>query len=208
MTRSNSSFTKGSGCYTCHSCGKKTRTTYDPGAADLELCQDCFDDAGDENTHNDQHWDENGDRLFTEGCTRCDKEKAALAETMKEEKLDDLPPFFTKENLLASKGGSETWIEFREDYIAGGGTRFVARFKYGRASAGPFMTCLRSNISPAEYFRRYDAGETPLQIAESFGFVLSHIKKWLKKDGYPQNRAGYQAWLAHRLTLPNVALTK
>ena len=73
--------------------------------------------------------------------------------------------------------------------------KFVARFKRGRESQKPFMTCLRKHFTVEEFFARVDAGENPLPIAESKGFVLSHIKKWLKAAGYPQTQAGYRAWV-------------
>jgi ribosome-binding protein aMBF1 (putative translation factor) len=43
----NSRFQRGSGCYTCKSCGKKTRKTGD--GAELGLCNRCYEMAGDEN---------------------------------------------------------------------------------------------------------------------------------------------------------------
>ena len=77
--------------------------------------------------------------------------------------------------------------------------RFVARFKYAaKSSLGPFATFLRRNFTVEEYFALVDADKSPLKIAESKGFVLSHIKKWLKRDGYPQTREGYEAWSAAR----------
>lgn len=53
--RNRSAFKAGSGCYTCKDCGKRTRET-GFGEAELELCRSCFGDAGDENTHNDEHY--------------------------------------------------------------------------------------------------------------------------------------------------------
>lgn len=48
----NSRFNKGSGCYTCQSCGKKTRdVNREEGAA--RLCSDCYEKAGDENAVTD-----------------------------------------------------------------------------------------------------------------------------------------------------------
>ncbi len=46
-------FQRGSGCYTCSSCKKKTRAT---GRGDNEhagLCAECYDRAGDENAVSD-----------------------------------------------------------------------------------------------------------------------------------------------------------
>lgn len=48
-----SRFQKGSGCYTCRSCGKRTRSTGRGDNEHVGLCAACYDDAGDENAHND-----------------------------------------------------------------------------------------------------------------------------------------------------------
>jgi hypothetical protein len=73
--------------------------------------------------------------------------------------------------------------------------RFVARFKYAaKSSIGPFATCLRKNITAEDFFARIDSGDSPLDIVESFGFVHSHIKSWLRKDGYPTTQEGYRRW--------------
>jgi len=101
---------------------------------------------------------------------------------------------FTKENLL-DDGMYITYspTECRWDVK----NKFVARFKGpSRGSRGPFMTFLCKNFTVEEYFARLDAGETPLAIVGSKGFVLSHIKSWLKRDGYPPTKAGYDAWFA------------
>ena len=95
---------------------------------------------------------------------------------------------FTKENLI--KEGKYLF------YQPAGGTykdrKFVARFR--TAGVGSFATCLRKNFTVEEYFDRMDAGESPLPIAQSKGYLLPHIKRWLKKDGYPTTKAGYDAW--------------
>ena len=53
MLRDNRKFRRGTGCYTCRSCGKKTRET---GSSEsfAELCLTCFDYFSWENTHNDE----------------------------------------------------------------------------------------------------------------------------------------------------------
>jgi hypothetical protein len=100
---------------------------------------------------------------------------------------------FTKENLI-----TEGKYLF---YQPASGTykdrKFVARFR--TAGVGSFATCLRKNFTVEEYFGRLDAGESPLPIAESKGYLLPHIKRWLKKDGYPINTAGYNAWFAESM---------
>lgn len=76
--------------------------------------------------------------------------------------------------------------------------KFVARFKYARGGAGSFVTFVIKNFTVEEYFARMEAGETPLAIAESKGYVMPHIKTWLKRDGYPTTQAGYHQWLDDR----------
>lgn len=53
-----SRFTRGSGCYTCRACGKRTRETGE-GESSIELCIRCYDDAGLENNHSDGGHDDN-----------------------------------------------------------------------------------------------------------------------------------------------------
>jgi len=100
---------------------------------------------------------------------------------------------FTKENLALSSAGGFSYIHFVNDT---GDRRFVARFYAGqKASARPFMTMLRKRFTVGEYFARIDAGETPIEIAESKGFVLSHLKRMLKDAGYPTTQEGYARWM-------------
>ena len=73
--------------------------------------------------------------------------------------------------------------------------KFVARFKYQRSAAGTFQTFLIKNFTVEEYFDRMAAGEAPLTILESKGYILPHIKKWLKEGGYPVTQAGYKQYL-------------
>jgi hypothetical protein len=95
---------------------------------------------------------------------------------------------FTKENL--HKDGP--YVHYRP---AGGSykdEKFVARFKVG--GIGSFMTHLRKNWTVEDFFAERDAGKSPLDIAKSTGYLLPHIKKWLKQDGYPTTKAGHDAW--------------
>lgn len=45
-------FARGSGCYDCRCCKKKTRETGE-GESQVKLCRQCYDDAGYENDHED-----------------------------------------------------------------------------------------------------------------------------------------------------------
>jgi hypothetical protein len=100
---------------------------------------------------------------------------------------------FTKENLVRSGHYvhySPSGNSYSPDAV------FVARFKHARGSVGPFMTFLRKNFTVEEYFARRDAGESPLPIVKSKGFILSHIKSWLRKDGFAVTPEGYEQWTA------------
>ena len=44
----NSRFRRGTGCYTCSSCGKRTRNTGDQSLGST-LCPRCWEESGDEN---------------------------------------------------------------------------------------------------------------------------------------------------------------
>ena len=97
---------------------------------------------------------------------------------------------FTKETLV--KDGpyiyySPTGNPYADD------AKFVARFKRV-AGAGSFMTHLRKKWTVEDYFWEMEAGKAPLDIVKETGYLLPHIKRWLKKDGYPTTKAGYDAW--------------
>lgn len=70
---------------------------------------------------------------------------------------------------------------------------FVARFKYG--GLGDFKRFLIKNFTVEEYFTRLTAGELPLPILETKGFVSSNMKKALKRAGYPGTAEGKKAYL-------------
>jgi hypothetical protein len=99
---------------------------------------------------------------------------------------------FTKENLIKD-GPYIHYAPNGRHYDTE--NKFVARFKRV-AGAGSFMTCLRKNFTVEEYFARMDAGESPLPIAESKGYILPHIKRWMKEGGFPITTAGKAAWFA------------
>tara|TARA_R100001594_G_scaffold88166_1_gene122462 strand:+ start:2757 stop:3104 length:348 start_codon:yes stop_codon:yes gene_type:complete len=100
---------------------------------------------------------------------------------------------FTKENLIVD-GAYVYYSPSGRAYAPD--QKFVARFKHMRRNRGPFMTFLRRNFTVEEYFSRLDAGESPVAILESKGYVPSHIKKWLREAGYPQTPEGFDAWIA------------
>jgi hypothetical protein len=104
---------------------------------------------------------------------------------------------FTKENLIV-EGKYITYMPNGHD-TSRTDKRFIARFKYG-GGIGSFATCLRKNFTVEEYFSRMDAGESPLPIAQSKGYLLPHIKRWIKQAGYPVTKAGHDEWRAAKMT--------
>ena len=106
---------------------------------------------------------------------------------------------FTKQNLI-KEGKYLTYMP--QGYNTPHADRkFVARFR--TAGVGSFATCLRKNFTVEEYFARMDAGESPLPIAESKGYILPHIKRWIKEAGYPVTPAGKAAWFAAEMVKIN-----
>jgi hypothetical protein len=77
--------------------------------------------------------------------------------------------------------------------------KFVARFKYNRVSKGTFITFLVKNFTVEEYFSRLNAGEAPLTILESKGYMLPHIRKLLKALGYDQTRQGLDKYIQDQI---------
>ena len=57
-----------------------------------------------------------------------------------------------------------------------------------------FMTHLRKNWTVEAYFAEMGTNKGPLDIVKETGYLLPHIKKWLKRDGYPATKAGHAAW--------------
>lgn len=98
---------------------------------------------------------------------------------------------FTKETLTIS---SENIMFFNGERC-----QVIARFKYARSSRTSFVNFLIKNFTVEEYFARVAAGDTPLKIAESKGFILAHIKKALKELGYEVSVAGREKYIADRV---------
>ena len=83
--------------------------------------------------------------------------------------------------------------EFTQGQYAMYNGKFVARFKYG--GRGSFLTFLCKNFTVEEYFARLDAGEGPLTILESKGYVLPSIKKVLRAAGYAPTPEGLKLYI-------------
>jgi len=102
---------------------------------------------------------------------------------------------FTKENILKDgkylffcPNGYDTLYKDR---------KFICRFR--TAGVGTFATHLRKNWTVEAYFAEIDAGVAPLKIVKKTGYILPHIKKWLKAGGYPVSTAGYNQYMADEI---------
>ena len=94
-------------------------------------------------------------------------------------------------------GGYVTYRENDENGKAiWGKDKFIARFKYQKREIGPFVTFLRKNFTPGEYFARMEAGESPAAILESYGYFYASpaLKRELKKGGYPVTKEGWKEY--------------
>jgi hypothetical protein len=77
--------------------------------------------------------------------------------------------------------------------------KFVARFKYARGGKASFIKFLIKNFTVEEYFGLLESGNAPLQIAESKGYLLPHIKKALKTGGYSLDKAGFKKMIQDQI---------
>jgi hypothetical protein len=88
--------------------------------------------------------------------------------------------------------------EFTQGEYAVYDGKFVARFK--RGARGSFLTFLCKNFEVEEYFSLLESGKAPLEILQSKGYILPHVKKWLQKGGYPVSSVGYSRFLADQIS--------
>lgn len=72
--------------------------------------------------------------------------------------------------------------------------RFVARLKHQKSAIGSFIKFIRDNFTVEEYFARLDAGELPLNIVESKGYLHPTTRRFLRSKGYPDTAEGYSAY--------------
>ena len=94
--------------------------------------------------------------------------------------------------------------EFSGSECVNYGGKFVARFKRGGKAS--FLTFLVKNFTVEEYFSRLDAGESPLKILESKGYLLPHIKKLLKEIGYEVSVAGFSLYIEDQIDRRNAKI--
>ena len=101
---------------------------------------------------------------------------------------------FTKENLI--KDGPYIFYS-PTGRLGADDNKFVARFKRV-AGAGSFMTHLRKNWVVEDCFAKMEE-KSPLDIVKETGYLLPHIKRWIKEAGYPVTKAGHDAWWAEQM---------
>jgi hypothetical protein len=97
---------------------------------------------------------------------------------------------FKRERFDYSRNGCLTYTD------DGCTDRFVARLKYAQTSSkGRWITFMIKNFTVEEYFTQ--AGRLgPLEAMEERGFILSHIRKWMKLDGFLDfTNAGRLRWM-------------
>ena len=87
--------------------------------------------------------------------------------------------------------------EFTPGEYAVYGGKFVARFK--RGGRGSFLTFLCKNFTVEEYFARLDAGEPPLKILESKGYVSPRVQKLLTSIGLPPTVQGRDQYIMSQI---------
>jgi hypothetical protein len=97
---------------------------------------------------------------------------------------------FSKENLNDSNG----WLSYGPE------RKFVANFTKRGGGKATFITFLIKNFTVEEYFAMLDAGKAPITIVETKGYLLPHIKKWLKRDGYPVTKEGFEQYIKDSMT--------
>jgi uncharacterized protein (DUF488 family) len=89
------------------------------------------------------------------------------------------------------------------EYVSYNG-KFVARFKRGHKAS--FISFLIKNFTVDEYFSRLNSGEAPLEVLQSKGYLLPHIKKMLKESGYEVTVAGYRTMIEDKVASRTVSV--
>jgi hypothetical protein len=79
--------------------------------------------------------------------------------------------------------------------------RFVAKFKYQRRSIPSFKSFLARNFSVEEYFTRLEAGESPLSVLQSKGYIQPFMRRVLLDAGLPPTPAGREEYLRREALL-------
>jgi hypothetical protein len=79
--------------------------------------------------------------------------------------------------------------------------RCVAKFKYQRRSIPSFKSFLARNFSVEEYFTRLEAGESPLSVLQSKGYIQPFMRRVLLDAGLPPTPAGREEYLRREALL-------
>ena len=87
--------------------------------------------------------------------------------------------------------------EFTRGETATYNGKFVARFK--RGGRGSFLTFLCKNFTVEEYFALLDAGEAPLKILESKGYVSPRVQKLLTGIGLSPTLKGKEQYIMSQI---------
>ena len=77
---------------------------------------------------------------------------------------------------------------------------FIARFKYRRVPKA-WINFLVKNFTVEEYVGRYEAGESPLDIMQSKGYLDRTFKRILVERGYAPTPEGLAEYRAYKATL-------
>jgi hypothetical protein len=96
---------------------------------------------------------------------------------------------FSNENLNDSNG----WLSYGPE------RKFVANFSKRGGGKATFIKFLIKNFTVEEYFEMLETNKSPLGIAQTKGYVLPHIKKWLKDRGLPQTSAGFDTMIQQNM---------
>lgn len=84
---------------------------------------------------------------------------------------------FIKENMFVGKG-----YKAYTTYLFNGKQEFIAR--HCTSGAAGFASFVMKNFTVEEYLGRLAAGESPLDVVKSKGYVQPHVKRWMKEAGY------------------------
>ena len=99
---------------------------------------------------------------------------------------------FNKE-LFNYSGGYLTYGQYPDR------PKFVARFKYKGGDKAGFQSFLLKHFTVEEYFGRLAAGEAPLTILESKGYVSANLKKALKAAGFAPTQEGKSMYITQQV---------
>lgn len=80
---------------------------------------------------------------------------------------------------------------------------FIARFKYGPKPFKAWSKFMVKNFSSLYEYIRASYETSPLDAMQSKGYLHSHIKKQLKKEGYSVSLAGFNQMIADQVATIN-----